>query len=273
MPPTGYIINDLNFLYNEFKNETAGERRDSKPIVMFASRKYSDDDLLKVSSAVRDRMFLVGNETRATLTTARMAMLGGVTYYWSTQDPYGNPASFDQIKQMGDKVYAAGKLWYAPLNPGYNSTLLGTGGRIPRKNGDTIRKLWTGNLASNPDGWAFISGNEIAENTHIKPMQKWGNTYLNVLSELIGPLHPHPRPPRQAQPYQVPHLHCYFQHQQIHHWHLRQPHKALPLSSQFLRRPMTTKTAPLSIPLAGRRSPSQMPTMVLTEKQRKTARL
>ena len=25
------------------------------------------------------------------------------------------PQSFDQIKEMGDKVHAAGKRWYAPL--------------------------------------------------------------------------------------------------------------------------------------------------------------
>jgi hypothetical protein len=40
----------------------------------------------------------------------------------------------------------------------------------------------------------MISWNEIAENTHIKPMQKWGNTYLNALSSLIGSSTPAPAP-------------------------------------------------------------------------------
>jgi hypothetical protein len=40
----------------------------------------------------------------------------------------------------------------------------------------------------------MISWNEIAENSHIKPMQKWGNTYLNVLSSLIGGSTPPPAP-------------------------------------------------------------------------------
>jgi hypothetical protein len=87
---------------------------------------------------------------------------------------------------MGDKVHAAGKRWYAPLNPGYNSQLLDGGSCVPRRNGDTIRSLWSGNAGSNPDGWGFISWNEIAENTHIKPMQKWGTSSLNVLASLIG---------------------------------------------------------------------------------------
>jgi len=181
------IINDLNFLYKEFSQEPAWERMDGKPVVTFTgSRKYSDADLIKISSAVRDRIFLVGDEARATLTVARLALFDAITYYWSSQDPHGNPASFGQIKEMADKVHAAGKRWYAPITPGYNSSLL-TGGItcVPRRNGDTIRALWNGNIGSNPDGWGFISWNEIAENTHIKPMQKWDNTSLNALSALI----------------------------------------------------------------------------------------
>jgi hypothetical protein len=187
-PSTDYIINDLNFLYREFQNESAWERIDGKPVVTFTgSRKYSDADVLRVSNAVRDRIFLVGDETRSTLTTTRIAMFDAITYYWSSQDPWGNPASFDQIKEMADKVHAAGKRWYAPLAPGYNSSLLSGGSNcVPRRNGDTIRALWNGNAASNPDGWGFISWNEIAENTHIKPLQKWGSTSLNILASLIG---------------------------------------------------------------------------------------
>jgi hypothetical protein len=195
MPSATYIINDLNFLYNQFKNEAAWERIDGKPVVTFTgSRKYSNAAVLQISNAVRDRLFLVGDETRATLTPTRIAMFDAITYYWSTQDPYGNPQSFNQIREMGDRVHAAGKRWYAPLNPGYNSSLLDGGTCIPRRNGDTLRTLWNGNLPSRPDGWGFISWNEIAENSHIKPMQKWGNTYVNVLASLIGVTPPQPVP-------------------------------------------------------------------------------
>jgi len=187
MPSVDVIINDLNFLYAHFNRETTWERIDGKPVITFTgSRKYSDADVLRVSNAVRDRIFLVGDESRATLSSARLDMFDAITYYWSSQDPYANPASFEQIKEMGAEVHAAGKRWYAPLNPGYNASLLtGEANCIPRRNGETIRLLWNGNAGSNPDGWGFISWNEIAENTHIKPMQKWGRTSLDVLSELI----------------------------------------------------------------------------------------
>jgi hypothetical protein len=188
MQSTDYIINDLNFLYNTFQNEPAWERINGKPVVTFTgSRKYSDADVLKVSNAVRGRMFLVGDETRTTLTSARLAMFDAITYYWSSQDPYLNPQSFTRIKEMGDIVHAAAKRWYAPLAPGFNSQLLnGTGSCIPRRNGDTLRKIWNGNMASKPDGWSVISWNEIGENTHIRPTKRWSSTYLNVLTGLLN---------------------------------------------------------------------------------------
>jgi hypothetical protein len=186
-PSADYIINDLNFLYREFNTQSAWERINNKPVVTFTgSRVYSDADVLRISQAVRDRMFLVGDESRASLSPARIAMFDAITYYWSSQDPYGNPQSFNQIKAMGDMVHAAGKRWYAPLNPGYNSQLLNGASCIPRKNGETLARVWLGNLASRPDGWGMISWNEIAENTHIRPMRKWGWGYLRTLTALIN---------------------------------------------------------------------------------------
>ena len=88
---------------------------------------------------------------------------------------------------LQDQVHAAGKRWYAPLSPGYNSQLLnGDGNCVPRGYGETLRRIWTGNSASRPDGWGVISWNEVAENTHIRPMQKWGYFYLRLLTELMN---------------------------------------------------------------------------------------
>ena len=187
LPAADAIINDLNFLYAQFGSDPAWERIDGQPVVVFTgSRKYSDADVTKISNAIRDKFYLVGDESRTTLTDARLALYDGITYYWSSQDPYKNPASFDQIKQMGDKVHAAGKRWFAPFTPGFDTILLtGSTSCVPRKNGDTMRTVWNGNSSSKPDGWGLISWNEIGENSHIQPLQKWGNTYVNVLAQLI----------------------------------------------------------------------------------------
>jgi hypothetical protein len=186
MPTADTVINDLNFLYAQFGSNAAWEKVDGEPVVVFTgSRKYSDIDITTISNALRNKFYFVGDESATSLTDARMALFDGITYYWSSQDPYKNPASFDQIRAMGDKVHAAGKRWFAPFAPGYNSILLSGGTTcVPRRNGDTMRVLWNGNAASNPDGWGLISWNEIGENSHIQPLQKWGDTYVNVLSQI-----------------------------------------------------------------------------------------
>ena len=204
LPSADAIINDMNFAYVQFGSNPAWQRIDGEPAFVFTgSRKYSDADIAKISNALRGKFFFVGDESSKTLTDARLALYDAVTYYWSSQDPYLNAASFDQIKEMGDKVHAAGKSWIAPFTPGFTTTLL-TGGIacIPRRNGDTMRTLWNGNSASNPDGRILISWNEIGENSHVQPLKKWGNTYLNVLSGLINGSAPAPTPvPGTAQTY------------------------------------------------------------------------
>ncbi len=186
MPSADTVINDLNFLYAQFGSDPAWEKIDGQPVVIFTgSRKYGDADVITVSNALRDKFYFVGDESSTSITSARIALFDGVTYYWSSQDPYRNPASFDQVKAMGDKVHAAGKRWFAPFAPGYNSSLLSGGTTcVPRRNGDTMRILWSGNSASNPDGWGLISWNEIGENSHVQPLQKWGDTYINVLVQI-----------------------------------------------------------------------------------------
>jgi hypothetical protein len=49
-----------------------------------------------------------------------------------------------------------------------------------------MRKLYDGNQASNPDGWTFISWNEISEGTYIVPLTRFGDYYLKQIASIIG---------------------------------------------------------------------------------------
>jgi hypothetical protein len=48
-----------------------------------------------------------------------------------------------------------------------------------------MRRLFQGNLASQPDGWLLISWNEIAEGSYIVPLTRYGDAYLNVVRSII----------------------------------------------------------------------------------------
>jgi len=59
-----------------------------------------------------------------------------------------------------------------------------------------MRKLFDGNAKSNPDGWTFISWNEIAEGSYIVPLTRFGDYYLRQIASVIGSAPaPSPQPP------------------------------------------------------------------------------
>jgi hypothetical protein len=49
-----------------------------------------------------------------------------------------------------------------------------------------MHELFRGNQASRPDGWMFISWNEIAEGSYIVPLTRYGQQYTNELTSVIA---------------------------------------------------------------------------------------
>jgi hypothetical protein len=197
MPPVDAILNDLDYLARTYGNDSAYDHAySSRPVFVWTgSRKYPLGAIRTVSERFRSRFFLVGDETESTWSDGRSAYFDGDSYYWSSQDPYGNPQSFAQVRSLATKVRASGanpdgsrKLWFAPVTPGYNSQLSGGSTCVPRNDGQTMQLLFQGNAASNPDGWTLISWNEISEGSYIEPLQRYGSRYLDVVGSVIrGP--------------------------------------------------------------------------------------
>jgi hypothetical protein len=196
LPPVEAVTNDLAYLRHQYGSDDAYDHSySSRPMLFWTnSRKYSLDAIRTVSGRFRGSFFLVGDEKETTWSDGRAAYLDGNSYYWSSQDPYGNPGSFVQLRSLAANVRASGpnpdgsrKLWFAPLAPGYDADLLKGGNScVPRNDGQTMRLLFNGNAGSNPDGWTLISWNEIAEGTYVEPLQRYGARYLQVLREIIG---------------------------------------------------------------------------------------
>ena len=203
MPSVDYISNDLSYLVRQYGDDPAYDHAySSRPILLWTgSRKYSLASVKTISERFRSKFFLLGDETLTSWRDGRAVYLDGDAYYWSSQNPYTNPASFSQLQTLASTVRASGgnpdgsrKLWFAPLAPGYNSILLGGSTCVPRKGTETLNRLFTGNSASSPDGWALISWNEIAEGTYVVPMQRWGSLYLNAIRSLVSVPVPAPSP-------------------------------------------------------------------------------
>jgi hypothetical protein len=191
---TSQIVGDLTYIRDRYGLNGAFDHSFTSrlPVVWTGSRKYGAGTLATVAQQVRSSIYLIGDENWKTWTAQRAASLDASTYYWSSQDPYNNPASFGQIKQLAGMVRASGpnpdgsaKRWFAPFAPGFNTKLLGGSSCVPRKGLQTLQTLYNGNAASNPDGWVLISWNEIAENTYVMPLRRYGRTYVDGLHALL----------------------------------------------------------------------------------------
>jgi hypothetical protein len=192
-PSTTHITNDLDYFADRYASDSALDHSHSpKPeLVWTGSWGYTDAEKTSVSQAVRSRIYLIADD-KASWDANSAANFDGNSWYWPGQSPYTNPHSFDQIKAAANAVRASNnpdgsnKVWLAPFAPGYNPVLLYGGTTcVPRNNGDTMRRLFQGNSASNPDGWLFISWNEIAEASHIVPLTRYDDAYLDTIKNII----------------------------------------------------------------------------------------
>jgi hypothetical protein len=189
------IENDIQYLLTFYGEDQAWGRMDGRLIFYWHdTHSFPTETLQAIHARFGDRLFIIGEERSTTWTSERAKYLDGTGHYWSTQDPYRNPQSFEQMRDFAAQVHADGKLWFAPLAPGYNDELneqaqgnpVEPADCVPRNGVTTLRTLYEGNRASLPDGWFIISWNEWVEHTYIEPSKRYGSVYLNELGSIIA---------------------------------------------------------------------------------------
>ena len=193
---TDEINNDLTYLSNTYGRDPAFDHSNSgRPtLIMMGSRKYPISVLNAFSARWRPHFYLVADENWNTWNAAKAADFDADQYYWSSQNPLTNKASFAQLDRLAAEVRSSrnpdgtAKKFFSPLAPGYNKVIGGGSGCVPRLGGRTMQDLYTGNSSAHPDGWMVISWNEIDEGTYIVPLERYGNQSIDTLKSIIdGP--------------------------------------------------------------------------------------
>lgn len=193
-PTLQEMTNDWAYLERTYAKSPVLERFGTpRPLLIWSATKdYSVDVLREMANRFRGSFFMIGSESGTTWTAERGAFLDGDTQYWSSQDPYTNASSFDQLANLAATVRASGpnpdgtaKMWMSPIAPGYDHILGGGSSCVARNNGETLRRLFAGNSRSSPDAWALISWNEITEGSYVEPLTRWGDLYLKSISALL----------------------------------------------------------------------------------------
>ncbi len=186
------INNDLSYLQATYGTDSAFDRSNGRPtLIMMGSRKYPQSVLDAFSARWRPTFYLVGDENWLTWNSSKAADFDADQYYWSSQNPVTNSASFSDIAQLATEVRSTPnpdgteKQFFSPLAPGYNKVLGGGTGCVPRNGGKTMQDIFAGNSTAKPDGWMVISWNEIDEGTYIVPLERFGTQSLNTLASII----------------------------------------------------------------------------------------
>lgn len=192
------FTNDLTYFAGAYASDGVLDHSYSAlpEVVMAGTWKYSDGELAAISGALRSRLFLIGDEKPSSWDAARDRYLDGTSYYWSSENPVKNPSAGTTLQRFAARVRqtpnpdGSPKVWLAPFTPGYNAMLLyRTSNCVPRDGGQTMRSLFAANAPSHPDGWTFISWNEISEGTYVVPLSRYGSQYVDVLGSIARSNH------------------------------------------------------------------------------------
>ncbi len=174
------ISGDLSYLTSEYGNSQAFDRsNDGKPtFIWVGSYKYSTPVVAAISAQFRSSWYFVGGYQWNQWNTTVAQYFDADSPYWSSQDPWHNSQSFQQLDGLAATLHAEGKKYFAPLAPGFDRQLDGSSTCVPRNNGATLQALYAGNATADPQGWLLISWNEITEGTYVTPqLQRYGDAY------------------------------------------------------------------------------------------------
>jgi hypothetical protein len=184
--PLETVLRDLTYFADTWSENQAFDLFEKPVVIWNGTWKYSQEQIERVSRAVRSRLLLLAAEKSVEGYQRVADLVDGNAYYWSSVDPYTSSSYAEKLVELGEAVHARGGIWFAPATTGYDARLIGGSEPVDRRDGETLRRTALAAALSQPDALGVISWNEFSENTHLEPSRSFGTRYLEVLSQLRG---------------------------------------------------------------------------------------
>jgi hypothetical protein len=182
--PVATVASDLDYFIQHFAARSPFQIF-AKPLVIWSGTwKYTPQEIGQLTQGRRNSLLILASERNLAGYQNLSGMVDGNAYYWSSVNPDTFSGYQAKLSQMGQAVHKNGGIWIPPAAPGFDARLIGGTSVVDRNNGATFRTQIATAMASSPDVLGIISWNEFSENSYIEPSQKYGFTYLNILSEI-----------------------------------------------------------------------------------------
>jgi hypothetical protein len=98
----------------------------------------------------------------------------------------------EQVEKYNNRHPESPVQWHATIMPGFDERKIpgrdtppASAGWKERDNGNYYRMTFEAALASNPNWIHITSFNELAEHSHIEPMQEFGWTYIDMTADFV----------------------------------------------------------------------------------------
>jgi hypothetical protein len=184
--PVQRIADDLDHFKRHYASDPVFDLF-AKPLVIWSGTwEFSASDIERVTTSVRDSALVLATEKSPQGYQRVARYFDGNAYYWSSVDPQTNGRYQERLNAMASTVHKSGGLWIAPFAPGFDARLVGGTREVPRRDGETLRMEYNAAVSSAPDALGLISWNEFSENTHVEPSERYGNSALVELTNLVG---------------------------------------------------------------------------------------
>jgi hypothetical protein len=184
--PPAQVARDLSAFVARYGADPVFHVIGAKPLVVWSGTwKFSPADVREVRGRLRGRALLLASERTAAGYERVARFVDGDAYYYASARPT-DPGYRGRLDALSKSVRADRGVWVAPAAPGFDATLIGGSIVVGRHGGETLRTELSTALASTPDLVGIISWNEFSEGTHLEPSVRYGERYLDVLSDILG---------------------------------------------------------------------------------------